>query len=1374
MPQYANKSIEELRLEDYQRGNKGGAASGLGGFLGGSSTTGGLQSPFKPAGAFGSAPATTGAFGSSSFGAPAAASTGFGGNTFGATSSTPAFGAAPVSSGFGSAGLTGGFGQQTSGFGASPGAFGQTGQTTGFGAGQTSTPFGQPSQTGFGQTAQPTGFGQPQTTAFGQTAPTGFGQQASTGFGQQASTGFGQQASTGFGQQANTGFGSTQPAFGAAPTTTGFGGTSAFGTPAFGQTQTQQTAPAFGAPAAGGAFGNGGFGGTATTPAFGQPQQQQTGGGFGGFGGFGATSTAAPATTTAFGSSTSGGFGSAAPATSFTLGGTSSAAPAFGGFGATSTTGGGGFGSLGGGGAAGGGGMFGGLGGTTQSQTGSTPSGFGTTGGGFGSVTTGGFGLPSSTATTSGFGQPQGAGGLKSSFSLPSATGTGGFGGFGGFGAQPQQQPAFGLGGTTGFGGTSTFGQVQSGQAQLGFSQNLPQQQLGGQQFQPTQSLDSRIDLLRRKKDELVLGTQSTLTGPNGEQLAPQQTEQQRQVPNLFAGFSGGESRSAYVRPSIAGGVKATTRVVPRGMGSSMSPATPAKTVTSAATPKLLLDTPAPLDFGSGASSRLTWSANGSEGLGTPAGRASSVTAELFAPRGRDAKKLLLSVTRLPDPTEDLPPPQHFQHSKDYNATVPTAITDTPKTVSGVSSPVKESYRDISSATPAKSIEGSAAPTNLASAQSSRYDPTPNRVGGRLGDATGLTPYGSTPLVGRRSTEGTPAAVNVIEDDAAESDSRVPRQIAFHHSSPVIAGRRGGPAAVVVEPSSDPPVLTKDDYFTSPDMSVLRRMTDSELSRVRDFAVFRPNVGRIEWEGETDVRGLDLDIVVRIDNKEVFVYEGVEDPPLGHGLNKPAVITLERVFPKSSASDEKKRGFVRKLEDFCVANDAEFLSYEPGSGQWVFAVKHFSRYGLDDDDDSEDENAPPPQEQQEAMETSPVRMHGTDFCGNVTPLAPSENIQRLRRILVKGANSQPTQLGSAVSGYCDSLLGQQDAASAGRQRQSTWMMTGPATVTAAATPAEQLERSLYREWNDKMTEGAAGLAEEALLLETGKRAFLPVEETFAVKSLREVKQRAAAARGLDPSAVDLSYTKTGLVAGQQGSAAMALRRGMTHHGLSMGRSFRVGWSADGRIVHPGKLLFVPNDEAYGRVHRVAVEAVDPTRWVSNRFGESSVTNVEPALSAILASSHQQFGKGSSMNPFSSSPDSAATSAVTSSRQLPQWKGPLADPGELHEYVSFLGMLKKAVAAFQGKTSTADADHPDWLACKALELVDAAYGQEKTSISANPEQRAWDLMPLFEDRPADGPPEMWERRRMALSRWLEATVAPQGMPIILNALPLTTT
>lgn len=251
MPQYENKSFEELRSEDYSQGNRGQSnpsGGGVGGF--------GSPSPAPSTGLFGApAPAP--------FGAPAPAPGGFGAPApapFG--SPTPAPFGAPAPSTFGApAPAPGSFG--SSGFGSS--SFG----SSGFGS---STP--APSPGFFGSTPAPAPFGSPAPAPFGAPSPAPggfFGSPAPAPFG---STGGGLFGST----PAPAPFGTPAPAggalFGSAPGPAPFGAppsTGLFGAPA---------------PASGGiGFGakppdTGFFGGSTPAP--------------GGFGAFGASSQSGP------------------------------------------------------------------------------------------------------------------------------------------------------------------------------------------------------------------------------------------------------------------------------------------------------------------------------------------------------------------------------------------------------------------------------------------------------------------------------------------------------------------------------------------------------------------------------------------------------------------------------------------------------------------------------------------------------------------------------------------------------------------------------------------------------------------------------------------------------------------------------------------------------------------------------------------------------------------------------------------------------------------------------------------------------------------------------------------------------------------------
>jgi len=174
--------------------------------------------------------------------------------------------------------------------------------------------------------------------------------------------------------------------------------------------------------------------------------------------------------------------------------------------------------------------------------------------------------------------------------------------------------------------------------------------------------------------------------------------------------------------------------------------------------------------------------------------------------------------------------------------------------------------------------------------------------------------------------------------------------------------------------SNSAPKLSKPGYYTIPAMSELSKMSEEQLTSLPVFTVGREGFGNVKFEGKIDVRGLDLDEIILFETKVIEVYPDnySNKPSEGEGLNKPATITFENVWPKQRTSDKEKISkFTEKLKKATDTVHAEFIEYDADRGKWIFKVQHFSRYNLDgsydEDDEDEEPTQPQPQPQKQKL-----------------------------------------------------------------------------------------------------------------------------------------------------------------------------------------------------------------------------------------------------------------------------------------------------------------------------------------------------------------------------------------------------------------------
>lgn len=156
--------------------------------------------------------------------------------------------------------------------------------------------------------------------------------------------------------------------------------------------------------------------------------------------------------------------------------------------------------------------------------------------------------------------------------------------------------------------------------------------------------------------------------------------------------------------------------------------------------------------------------------------------------------------------------------------------------------------------------------------------------------------------------------------------------------------------------------LNVKGYYLVPEYTEIIRMNVGEAQSVRNFTIGN-QYGKIIWEGTTDVLSIlntyehtfkDLTEVVDIQHSALTVYEDdSKKPPRGEGLNKPAIVYLYELYPKTIEAKMKNYkilteqevkiydSFKEKLRSLVSTSGGVFLSYKGQSGELCFSVPGF-------------------------------------------------------------------------------------------------------------------------------------------------------------------------------------------------------------------------------------------------------------------------------------------------------------------------------------------------------------------------------------------------------------------------------------------------
>ncbi|XP_055923020.1 nuclear pore complex protein Nup98-Nup96 [Eupeodes corollae] len=228
-----------------------------------------------------------------------------------------------------------------------------------------------------------------------------------------------------------------------------------------------------------------------------------------------------------------------------------------------------------------------------------------------------------------------------------------------------------------------------------------------------------------------------------------------------------------------------------------------------------------------------------------------------------------------------------------------------------------------------------------------------------------------TELVPRKSSE-LPFGTTEEAGNVSRKDSSLSKTVSYNEtvSESYISNRsytedrNDDSVYLSSEPHPTGIVLRRVGYYTIPSLDDLKSyLAEDGSCVVPNFTIGREGYGNVYFNKEMDVAGLNLDEIVHFRNKEVIIYPDDDNkPPIGSGLNREAQITLDQVWPHDKTKHEPikdpqrlaEMDYELRLRRVCDKNDIRFIEYRPETGSWVFKVKHFSKYGINDSDEEDD------------------------------------------------------------------------------------------------------------------------------------------------------------------------------------------------------------------------------------------------------------------------------------------------------------------------------------------------------------------------------------------------------------------------------------
>ena len=129
------------------------------------------------------------------------------------------------------------------------------------------------------------------------------------------------------------------------------------------------------------------------------------------------------------------------------------------------------------------------------------------------------------------------------------------------------------------------------------------------------------------------------------------------------------------------------------------------------------------------------------------------------------------------------------------------------------------------------------------------------------------------------------------------------------------------------------PILSNKFNIVFPDTVEICRMTHKQLKDVKGFTVSN-EFAKIRFEESLNLNGVDLNEVILMELMNVEIYPKKNIPKPGEGFNKPAEITIYKMF---DFDEEDVYNFKREIEK----KKGVFLKYNSDKGYIKFWVKEW-------------------------------------------------------------------------------------------------------------------------------------------------------------------------------------------------------------------------------------------------------------------------------------------------------------------------------------------------------------------------------------------------------------------------------------------------